>query len=357
MHHLGFGLLRFCSASRRARAVRRWLAPRDPVLEVRALGRTFDAPLGLAAGFDKDAVGYEQLYALGFGFIEVGTLTALAQPGNPRPRMFRLVRHRALVNRLGFNNRGSAGALPRLAHPRVATVAVNIGKSKVVPEAEAIADYVISAERLGAYADYVVVKVSSPNTPGLRDLQAVAVLGPLLAAVRQSSTQSRPRARVPLLVRSRPTWPTKTSTRWRTRRLARARRHHRTNTTSAAPRSRHDELAKGAGGLSGAPLGAALRAVLERLYARVGQKLVLIGVGASPRGGRARSQSSPAPPWSRPTTGSSTADPCGRAPAPTARQLRAARGFANVQDAGASRGRRVQPRLDAGAETALRISR
>src|SRR6266568_4015087 len=149
---------------------RRWLAPRDPVLRVRALGLEFPGPLGLAAGFDKDARGTRGLALLGFGFVEVGTVTARAQPGNPRPRMFRLTADRALVNRMGFNNAGAAAAAARLGRSRGGpVVGVNIGKTRAVPDADAAADYAASARAVAGVADYVVVNVSSPNTPGLRD--------------------------------------------------------------------------------------------------------------------------------------------------------------------------------------------
>ena len=128
------------------RLVRGWLAPSDPTLEVEVFGKRLDGPLGLAAGFDKDAVGHEALHALGFAFIEVGTLTGEPQPGNPRPRLFRLVKDRALINRLGFNNGGSAAAAPRLASARRSPVGVNIGKTKLVTEDRASLDYVKSAE-------------------------------------------------------------------------------------------------------------------------------------------------------------------------------------------------------------------
>src|ERR1700749_3402626 len=160
--------------------LRRWLGPRDPVLRVRALGLSFPGPVGLAAGFDKDARGTRGLAALGFGFVEGGTVTARAQPGNPKPRMFRLAADRALVNRMGFNNAGAAAAAAVLdrprgrsrARPRRPVVGVNIGKTRAVPDADAVADYAASARAVAAVADYVVVNVSSPNTPGLRDLQA-----------------------------------------------------------------------------------------------------------------------------------------------------------------------------------------
>jgi len=198
-HAVGFWLIRAASTLPGvARLLRRWLAPRDPVLRVRALGLDLPGPLGLAAGFDKDARGADALGALGFAFVEVGTVTARAQPGNPRPRMFRLPADRAVVNRMGFNNAGAAAAAAHLRrrqarwarrarrrrHPVV--VGVNIGKTKAAPPDAAIADYVTSARLVAGVADYVVVNVSSPNTPGLRDLQAVSSLRPLLAAVREA---------------------------------------------------------------------------------------------------------------------------------------------------------------------------
>src|SRR5262249_49144733 len=137
--------------------VARIFAPRDPVLRVHAFGRELPGPLGLAAGFDKDAEGVGALLALGFGFIEVGTVTAEAQPGNPKPRLFRLPRDRALVNRMGFNNHGAAAAAQRLARRAPGTVGINIGKTKHVAEPEAIADFTRSAEALAPLADYLVV--------------------------------------------------------------------------------------------------------------------------------------------------------------------------------------------------------
>ena len=198
-HAAGFWLIRAAGTLPGvAWLLRRWLAPRDPVLRVRALGLDLPGPLGLAAGFDKDARGADALGALGFAFVEVGTVTARAQPGNPRPRMFRLPADRAVVNRMGFNNAGAAAAAAHLRrrqarwarrawrgrHPVV--VGVNIGKTKAAPPDAAIADYVASARLVAGVADYVVVNVSSPNTPGLRDLQAVSSLRPLLAAVQEA---------------------------------------------------------------------------------------------------------------------------------------------------------------------------
>jgi len=283
-HRVSFALLRGLVAVPGVRALMmRWLAPRDPALRVRALGKEFPGPLGLAAGFDKNAEGTDALLALGFGFVEVGTVTAEAQPGNPQPRLFRLVRDRALVNRMGFNNHGAEAAGSRLARPRHGVVGVNIGKTKRVDEAGAIDDFVRSARQLAPLADYLVVNVSSPNTPGLRDLQAVDKLRPLLVAVRDACDQASPLRRVPLLVKIAPD-------------LADADIDAiadlalelgldgmiATNTTI-----RRDDLATassqvealGAGGLSGAPLKMRALDVLRRLRERVGDRLVLIAVG------------------------------------------------------------------------------
>jgi dihydroorotate dehydrogenase len=180
----------------------------DPALRVRALGIDFPNPLGLAAGFDKDARAVAALAALGFGFVEVGTITAVPQAGSPRPRLHRLVEDRAIVNRMGFNNDGAAAVAARLKQlqegPSRPVVGVNIGKSRVVPDEHAVVDYVASTRLLAPYADYLVVNVSSPNTPGLRDLQSVGKLRPLLTAVRTTGDVAAGR-RVPLLVTI---WPT-----------------------------------------------------------------------------------------------------------------------------------------------------
>ena len=205
-HRAGLALIRAAGVPGVAQALRRWLGPRDPVLRVRALGLEFPGPLGLAAGFDKDARATAGLGALGFGFVEVGTVTARAQPGNPRPRMFRLPADRALVNRMGFNNDGAAAAATRLRRrPRGGpVVGVNIGKTRAVPDQQAAADYAASARAVADVADYVVVNVSSPNTPGLRDLQAVGRLRPVLVAVREALDAAPGSRRVPLLVKIAP---------------------------------------------------------------------------------------------------------------------------------------------------------
>jgi dihydroorotate dehydrogenase len=282
-HHASFALLRLLMAVPGVRALVAGLcAPRDPVLRVRALGLDLPGPLGLAAGFDKEARGAGALLALGFGFVEVGTVTAQAQPGNPRPRMFRLTRDRALINRLGFNNQGAEVAAERLRGERPGVVGVNIGKTKVVPEEEAVADYVLSAERLAPLADYMVVNVSSPNTPGLRNLQSIEKLRPLLAAVRAACDRATTR-RVPLLVKIAPDLADDDVDAVADLALELGLDGIiATNTTIGrdgllTPAA--DVAAIGAGGLSGRPLKQRSLAVLRRLRARVGDRLVLIAVG------------------------------------------------------------------------------
>lgn len=167
------------------------------------LGIGFENRLGVAAGFDKNAALIRPLHALGFGHVEVGTVTALAQPGNPKPRMFRLPEQRALINRMGFNNDGAEVVAERLARLRASKknlpiIGVNIGKSKVVDPSAAAEDYRTSARLLAKHADYLAVNVSSPNTPGLRDLQQVSALRPILSAVLEEAGS------VPVLVKLAP---------------------------------------------------------------------------------------------------------------------------------------------------------
>jgi dihydroorotate dehydrogenase len=283
-HRLAFALIRLVGAVPPLRAaLRRWLAPRDPALRVRALGLDLPGPLGLAAGFDKDAVGTAGLGALGFAFIEVGTVTAVAQPGNPEPRLFRLPADRALVNRMGFNNGGAGPAADRLrAGPREVAVGVNIGKTKVVAEQQAIDDYVASASLLGPVADYLVVNVSSPNTPGLRDLQAVDQLRPLLTGVRAALDRATSR-RVPLLVKIAPDLADQDVDAVADLALELGLDGIiATNTTISREGLRTpaaEVAALGAGGLSGAPVADRALEVLVRLRARVGDRVLLVAVG------------------------------------------------------------------------------
>jgi dihydroorotate dehydrogenase len=285
-HHWSFAALR---AACRVPPVRwlmaRWLAPRDARLAVQALGLTFPGPLGLAAGFDKDARGVAALLALGFGSVEVGTVTAQAQPGNPRPRLFRLTRDRALLNRMGFNNGGAAAAARRLvrrpASPGV--VGVNIGKTKIVDEEHAAADYAASATALASLADYLVVNVSSPNTPGLRSLQSVDKLRPILQATRAACDAASPMRRVPLLVKIAPDLADEDVDAVADLALELGLDGIiATNTTIrrdglTTPAAEVERL--GAGGISGRPVKARAVEVLRRLRARVGERLVLISAG------------------------------------------------------------------------------
>ncbi|MGI8648081.1 MAG: dihydroorotate dehydrogenase (quinone) [Acidimicrobiales bacterium] len=289
-HRLSFGLLRAVAAIPGARNVMRAMCRvRSPRLAVHAFGRRFDNPLGLAAGFDKDARGPAALTALGFGFIEVGTVTASPQPGNPKPRLFRLPADAALINRMGFNNAGAAAAVRSLAQVSGRNrliIGVNIGKTKTVEESGAVDDYVSSARQLVPYADFLVVNVSSPNTPGLRNLQAVSLLRPLLLAMKQviaDDAIARSASPVPLLVKIAPDLADSDID--EVAHLALELELDgivATNTSLSREglRSTSEQVdALGAGGLSGAPLQQRSLEVLRRLRAQVGERITLVSVG------------------------------------------------------------------------------
>jgi len=277
-HHLAFHVIR--SLPFAGGIVRRWCAP-SPRLRVRALGLEFPSPFGLAAGFDKNAQGIAGLGELGYGHVEVGTLTRHAQPGNPKPRMFRLVRDRGLINRMGFNNGGSAAALPRIERARLArrrpVIGVNIGKSRVTEVDAATADYVWSAERLAPVADYLAVNVSSPNTPGLRGLQEIDQLRPLLAAVQQASGDT------PLLVKIAPDMDDAQIDGIVALALELGLAGIiATNTTvsrDGLQQSTEEVEAMGAGGLSGAPLKLRSLEVLQRIRTTAPDDFCVISVG------------------------------------------------------------------------------
>jgi dihydroorotate dehydrogenase len=282
IHHAAF------RAIRAAKPVTSRLLGTRATNEVHALGLTFPHPLGLAAGFDKNAVGIDGLAALGFGHVEIGTVTGEAQPGNPQPRLFRLPADRAIVNRMGFNNDGAEVVARRLAARSGRSnsgviLGVNIGKTKVVPEDDAVRDYEKSAGLLAPHADYLVVNVSSPNTPGLRDLQAVEKLEPLLTAVRRRADEVSPARRVPLLVKIAPDLSDEDVLAVADLALAIGLDGIiATNTTIsreglATPTPKIEEI--GAGGLSGRPLTERSEAVLRALRERVGPDLALVGVG------------------------------------------------------------------------------
>ncbi len=255
-------------------------APR-PILKTRVWGMEFTNPVGLAAGFDKDARVPQAVLGLGFGFTEVGSVTPKPQPGNPKPRLFRLTEDRAVINRMGFNNGGHDAMAARLSKFRAGSMGlgiagVNLGRNK--DSSDEVQDYVLGVERLGAMASYLVVNVSSPNTPGLRTLQDRGPLTALLTAVKaaRDGLANRP----PLLVKIAPD-------------LASADLEDiaavaadvgidgiiATNTTISRPAGLRDSQKGQIGGLSGAPLKAMAKNVISDLYQLVGRDIPLIGVG------------------------------------------------------------------------------
>jgi dihydroorotate dehydrogenase len=287
-HRAGFWLIKVAAGlPGGVWAMRRVFAVRNPALRVRALGLDFPGPLGLAAGFDKDGEAVTGLAALGFSFIEVGTVTARAQSGNPKPRMFRFPQERALVNRMGFNNHGAAALSARLRALRARPgfkpiIGVNIGKTKIAGEDEAVADYAASARLVADVADYVVVNVSSPNTPGLRNLQAVDKLRPILTAVREALDEASPRRRVPLLVKIAPDLADPDVDAVADLALELGLDGIVATNTTISREGLKDSAAvadAGPGGLSGAPLKRRSLEVLARLHARCGKRLTLIAAG------------------------------------------------------------------------------
>jgi dihydroorotate dehydrogenase len=283
IHHTTFRILKFSGYVPGLNALFRYLfLVRDPRLERTLFGITFPNPVGLAAGFDKDAVLIDELAAFGFGFIEIGTLTPKAQPGNDKPRLFRLPKDQALINRMGFNNRGVDEAVLRLAK-RKSTIIVggNIGKNKITPNDNAVDDYAYCFETLYPYVDYFVVNVSSPNTPGLRELQEKEPLKKLLSEVKAlSQKKEKPK---PVLLKIAPDLneaqlldvveillDTKTDG------------VIATNTTiSREGLATDQELVSsiGNGGLSGMPLTKRSTEVISFLRSKLGKNYPIIGVG------------------------------------------------------------------------------
>ncbi|WP_172831628.1 quinone-dependent dihydroorotate dehydrogenase [Mycobacterium asiaticum] len=277
VHTLVFAGLRGVSAIAPARrGLRRRLGPVDPVVASTVFGVRFPGPLGLAAGFDKDGTGLSTWGAMGFGYAEIGTVTAHAQPGNPSPRLFRLPDDHALLNRMGFNNHGAGALAARLAqHVPDVPLGVNIGKTKSTPPERAVEDYRASARLLAPLASYLVVNVSSPNTPGLRDLQAVDSLRPILLAVLAEA------ATTPVLVKIAPDLSDSDvddvadlAVELGLAGIV------ATNTTVSREGLRTPGVQElGAGGISGPPVAQRAIEVLRRLYDRVGDRLTLISVG------------------------------------------------------------------------------
>ena len=269
--------------------------------KIERFGLEFDNPLGLAAGFDKNAIAVDQLAALGFGFVEVGTVTYHPQPGNPKPRLFRLPQDEALINRAGFNNDGAAAVAERLKKkPPGCVLGVNIGKSKLVPNEQAVEDYLRSFELVHPVADYIAVNVSSPNTPNLRELQKADALEELLAALQKrnrelsersagvspavaGASRTRPVYEKPLLVKIAPDLTESEieaivdiSLRQNLAGII------ATNTTTVrdglkTPAREVENM--GQGGLSGKPLSQRSTDVISTIYRHSKGKLPVIGVG------------------------------------------------------------------------------
>lgn len=258
--------------------VRNWLGPTDPSLQVRAFGLTFPSPLGVGAGMDKNLTWFEELGALGFGFVEVGTVTALAQGGNPRPRIHRLTADRALINSMGFPNKGAVTAAKRLRRRTGRTlIAVNVGRSRAATDANA--DYREAVRQVAPLADMLVLNVSSPNTPGLREMQTVDALTSLVGEVRAELKTLG--ATLPLLVKISPDLDdaeidaiAEVALRLRIDGIIAV------NTTTAREGvASNGDMTSMPGGLSGPPLRARAIEVLRRLHASTKGDLVLVSVG------------------------------------------------------------------------------
>jgi dihydroorotate dehydrogenase len=269
------------------RALEAWAQlPAARFAPVQAFGVEFPNRVGLAAGFDKNAEAWLAAAALGFGHVEIGTITAQAQPGNPQPRVFRYPAEEAVINRMGFNNQGAAAVAARLARQpgpgrRRIPLGVNLGKTKVTPLEHATEDYLASFARLAEHADYLVLNVSSPNTPDLRKLQDEErlreLLGAIAAANRERAAQPG-KARVPVLLKIAPdlTWPQIDAV------LGAIATHGldgiiATNTTLARPG--FFATVEQTGGLSGAPLRRRSTEIINYIARRTGGRLPIIGVG------------------------------------------------------------------------------
>ena len=279
-HGLAFTVIRALPILGVGRIVRRFTRP-TAGLAVSTLGLRFDSPFGVAAGFDKEGLAIRGLGQLGFSHVEVGTITAIAQPGNDRPRLFRLIPDRAVINRMGFNNHGAQAAADRIARVRGrrgrAVIGINIGKSRVVAVDDAIDDYLVSTRILAPLADYLVVNVSSPNTPGLRGLQELDKLEPLLTSVRDAAGGT------PVLVKIAPDLTDAEVDKITALALALGLAGIiATNTTLSRENLKTAPAVvenAGAGGLSGAPLAARSLEVLVRIRRLVPTDFCVISVG------------------------------------------------------------------------------
>jgi len=285
IHEKTIHALRLVEDSAPGKAILRMIYQlRDKRLENNLWGLKFPNPVGLAAGFDKNAEVYHALGALGFGFVEVGTLTPQGQPGNPRPRLFRLPEHQAVINRMGFNNHGAylvSQQLVDFAYSDV-PIGINIGKNKVTPNEEAASDYSKCMDMLYAYGHYFVINISSPNTPNLRDLQETESLRVLVRAVRQKAAELEGRGvkKKPILLKVAPDMSDE-----QMHEVVHAAVEEgisgiiATNTTLSREAVAGHPQAEEAGGLSGKPLTERSTAWVKHIYQEVGDKVPIIGVG------------------------------------------------------------------------------
>jgi dihydroorotate dehydrogenase len=282
-HELTMKMLQIaCSVPGLSWCLKRWFLVDSKLLEVEVAGLKFPNPVGLAAGFDKDARWLNEMATLGFGFVEIGTITPVSQSGNPKPRLFRLPPDEGIINRMGFNNGGMDEAVERLKRrPKGLLVGGNIGKNKVTPNEDATSDYEKCFQALHPHVDYFVVNVSSPNTPGLRDLQEKEPLAKLLSAlVRQNTSKAVQR---PIFLKIAP-YLTNEQLNDIIELVSETRISGviATNTTierSGLKTSRLEVEAIGAGGLSGAPLRERSTEVIRYLHTRSDGAFPIIGVG------------------------------------------------------------------------------
>ncbi len=282
-HHFTFGIIKLLLSLPWAKVITRLLfAPQQKGLQKELMGLTFPNPIGLAAGFDKDARLIDELACFGFGFIEIGTLTPRPQSGNPQPRLFRLPQDSGLINRMGFNNEGVAAAVERLRKRQTnLIIGGNIGKNKNTPNEEALNDYLVCFEALFDYVNYFVVNVSSPNTPGLRQLQEKEPLTALLQTL-QARNQQKPQPK-PILLKIAPDLTKQqlddivaivTATR-----LAGVIATNTTISREGLQTSADTLAAIGNGGLSGKPVRSRSTEVIRYLAQKSNKRFVIIGVG------------------------------------------------------------------------------
>ncbi|AUZ55212.1 quinone-dependent dihydroorotate dehydrogenase [Stenotrophomonas acidaminiphila] len=260
------------------------LAARPAPMPTTVFGLDFPNPVGLAAGLDKNGEHIDALFGLGFGFVEIGTVTPRPQAGNPKPRLFRLPQHAAIINRMGFNNAGVDALVRNVerSSQRTGPLGINIGKNKDTPNEDALSDYLVCLEKVYPLADYVTVNISSPNTAGLRELQEEQALRRLVGGLRdaQERLASQHGRRVPMLVKVAPDLSDRDI-----EAAARVLSELEvdgviaTNTTIGREGVEHDRRAAETGGLSGAPLLGQSTLVLRRLRARLPERIPLIGVG------------------------------------------------------------------------------